>query len=481
MTKHWQPDRAAAQPMYEQIIEYIKEKINSGEWTIGTAIPSQRKLAALFNVNRSTVVYALEELIADGVLEAKVGKGTFVASHTWQSLATFSPPDWVTYINTGIYQPNIEMIRTINETEFNPAIIRLGTGELSPEFIPQDQIKASLAIPDRIELDLGYSEPKGNYQLRKTISDWVAKKGILASPDSILIVSGALQALQLIAIGLLKQNSAIFQAEASYLNSIHVFQSAGMKMFGVPTDHEGIIPESLAKMMKLHQASLLYTVPSFDNPTGILMPETRRKQLLATCRQLSLPLIEDDVYSDLWLDESPPKPLKAIDRQGDVLYINSISKTLSPGLRVGWVIGPEPVIDRLADIKMQTDYGSSSLSQYIVNEWISTGQYQAHLITIREKLQKRREFALKILDSYFSDLAIWTVPKGGFYIWLELKVQLSMHTLFQLALKQHILLNPGLIYQKQNQRHIRLSYGYASMADLESGLIRLAQLIIKLS
>lgn len=386
---HWKPEKNSSVPLHQQIYDYLKRKIMYGEWTVGTKIPTQRSLAKQFDVNRSTVVYALEGLIADGLLQTKVGSGTEVVNNTWSLLTSTTPPDWKSYVSSGSYKPNIDIIQKINRTEADPSMIRLGTGELSSELLPNTRMREIFQGSPDDGFSLSYVEPKGLLSLRQTISKNLETKGITASPESILIVSGGLQALQLISIGLLERGSTILHETPSYLNSVHVFQSAGMNLLGVPLDQDGIICDEIKYLKRQHEAALLYTIPSFHNPTGIVMSESRRKELLKVSQNTSLPIIEDDVYCDLWFDVPPPTPLKAQDPQGNVLYIGSVSKTLSPGLRIGWVVGPEPVIDRLADIKMQTDYGSSSLSQFAVEKWIGSGLYEDYLKEIRAELKTR--------------------------------------------------------------------------------------------
>ncbi|MGM0900288.1 MAG: PLP-dependent aminotransferase family protein [Bacillota bacterium] len=473
----WKPQKTSSIPLHQQISEYMKKKIMNGEWTIGTKIPPQRNLAELFQVNRSTIVIALEELAADGLIESKVGSGTRVINNSWSLLASTPPPDWISYVKSGIHKPNITIIQEINKAEADPNMIRLGTGELSPDLLPNKKMGQILHIDHEQSLSLGYMEPKGSLSLRKTVSEYLMCKGIEASPESILIVSGGLQALQLISIGLLNRGSTILHETPSYLNSVHVFQSVGMNLLGIPTDKEGIKCDSIARMKRQHYAALLYTIPTFHNPTGTLMSERRRMELMEVCQKASMPIIEDDVYGDLWFETPPPKPLKANDKQGNVLYIGSVSKTLSPGLRIGWIVGPEPVIDRLADIKMQTDYGSSSLSQYAVDKWLCSGMYEDFLKETKEELRFRRDFTIQILEKYFSGIATWSTPKGGFYIWLKLLTGVSTRKLFDVALREGILINPGSVYDNNDDQHLRISYSYASMEQLEKGLIRLAQLI----
>ncbi|WP_028986662.1 PLP-dependent aminotransferase family protein [Thermicanus aegyptius] len=477
----WKPDKSSPIPIYLQIKKYIKDKIETGEWPVGSKIPTQRALAEGWKVNRSTIVTAVEELIAEGLLEGKRGSGTRIINNTWSLMTSTPPPDWNSYVKSGIHQPNFPTIREINKAEFYPHIIRLGTGELSPDLFPRAMMKNVFdRLSDHIG-SLGYEEPKGLLYLREQLGKYLKTFGIDVSPSSILIVSGALQALQLISIGLLQRGSTIFLEKPSYLYSLNLFQSAGMRLFGLPMDGNGIQTNMIPEQKKKRNAALLYTIPTFHNPTGILMSEERRKELLEICRQERLPIIEDDVYRELWLDSPPPPPLKSTDPNGLVLYLGSMSKTLSPGLRIGWVVGPEPVIDRLADLKMQTDYGSSSLSQWVVAEWLSSGLYHHHLEKVRENLKVRREIMLDALEKHFSDIAAWTVPKGGFYVWLGLRLSLSLRELFEKALQEKILLNPGNIYDQHAGQYLRISYAYASPADLEKGIVRLSELIRQLS
>jgi GntR family transcriptional regulator, regulator for abcA and norABC len=473
----WKPNRFSSVPLHKQIEEHLKEKISNGEWTIGTKLPSQRRLADLLNVNRSTVVTALDELASQGLIEGKKGGGTRVVNTTWSLLASSPPPDWNSFVRSGIHQPNLLTVQEINHAEFRPNMIRLGTGELSPELLPYRQIQNLLReLPDH-NLSLGYEEPKGNLFLRQTLSKYLKTIGIQASPASILIVSGALQALQLISVGLLHRGAAVLLEKPSYLYSVHVFQSAGMKLFGVPMDESGIQTSLLAAYQKQCDGALLYSIPSFHNPTGLSMTEKRRAQLLEVCEKERLPIIEDDVYRDLWMDCPPPSPLKANDKSGSVLYVGSLSKTVSPGLRIGWVVGPEPVIERLADIKMQTDYGSSSLSQWAAAEWISSGLYAEQLRFIRKELKERRDAMVHYLEKYFGGIASWNVPEGGFYIWVQLTSLAATRELFEKALKEGILLNPGNLYGPDTSNYLRLSYSYASLADMERGMARLAAII----
>jgi GntR family transcriptional regulator of abcA and norABC len=294
-----------------------------------------------------------------------------------------------------------------------------------------------------------------------------------------LIVSGSLQALHLISIGMLEPNSTIYTEKLSYIRSLGVFQSAKMNLTGIPMDEDGILPTMIEGGAK--GTSLLYTIPTFHNPTGTVMPAKRRIELLEWCSINRIPIIEDDAYRELWFEQPPPPPLKALDENGNVLYMGSISKSLAPGFRIGWLVGPEAVIEHLGDIKMQLDYGASSISQWALTELIESGRYEKHLQTVRVKLTDRRNIALSALDSYFKEIATWNIPQGGFYIWLKLRPKVNMYKLFHLAAEQNLLINPGSIYDYADNQYLRISYSYAETDELTDGLKRLSELVKTLS
>jgi GntR family transcriptional regulator of abcA and norABC len=170
-----------------------------------------------------------------------------------------------------------------------------------------------------------------------------------------------------------------------------------------------------------------------------------------------------------------------MDRHGMILYLGTISKTLAPGLRIGWLVGPESVVERLGDVKMQVDYGASSISQWALAELFSGGQYDAYLSGLRQKLRRRRDLAVCLLERHFKELARWDVPRGGFYIWLRLNGKVPVDQLFHRMLEDRILINPGNVYDFGKSQAIRLSYAYADEKDLESGVEKLAIAVRKCS
>lgn len=472
----WQPLEQSSLPLYRQIYCLIKDKIQTGEWPVGSLLPAQRKLAEAWGIHRSTLVTALEELIAEGFLTTKMGSGTRVANATW-SLYANPQINWNSYVASGIALQNQPIIQEINHLEFHSNLIRLGTGELHPSLLPTNDLKEIMKESAKKIDAFGYGEPKGLYCLREQISRHLKKSGITASPNSILVVSGALQAIHLVCFGLLTPSARLLLEQPSYLYSLRLFQSLHMRAFGIALDPEGIDTALLRILLQKHAYSLLYTIPTFHNPTGTLMSTKRRLELLELCAQYRLPILEDDSYSSLWLEEPPPVSLKSMDMHGSVLHIGSLSKSIGPGLRIGWITGPEPIIDKLADLKMQNDYGSSRLSEFVAAEWFAANLQDRHLQTLRHQLLERRQAMLTSLNMHFSGIASWKVPKGGFYIWLNLQRSMTPAKLFKRALKAGILLNPGNLYDTLDQNHLRLSYAYASPKELADGLLKLAALL----
>ncbi|BCG61413.1 aminotransferase-like domain-containing protein [Paenibacillus sp. URB8-2] len=470
----WRPDPASPLPLYAQIAGYFRAKIGCGDWPAGMKLPPQRELARQLGVNRSTVVAALDQLAALGLIEGRQGGGTRIAAERANRGMAGS---WNDYVEEGIHYPNLPAVQAINRLEFQPELLRLGTGEPAPELLPGEEMRSILADLARDELPLAYEEPLGSLRLRRALSAELGRSGIQAAPSSILILSGALQGFQLISLGLLPKGSTVLLEKPSYLYSIHSFQSAGVKLHGLPMDGRGLMAEGLEDAAVRTKAALLYTIPAFHNPTGILMDAERRRELMEQTAALGLPVLEDGAYQDLWLDAPPPPPLKALDRNGSVLHLGTLSKSASPGLRIGWVAGPEQVIRRLADIKMQTDYGASSLSQLAAAKWLEDGCHERHCSALRLTLRRRRDLMLELLERHFAGLAEWSKPAGGFYVWLRLNRPVPLPKLFRAALAEGLLLNTGDLYDRSDARHLRLSYAYASPTGLERGLAKLAELI----
>lgn len=475
---NWKPDKSKNIPMYQQIVQFVCDKVANGEWQVGEILPSQRSLAKLFAVNRSTITTAIDELTSYGIVSGKFGAGTQIISNTW-SLFLSKKSNWNEHLTSGSFQENNTIIKAINKLEFELDVIRIGTGEIDPNLFSENMWQEVLQKVGSNLTSLGYLENLGLLELRQALAKHLNKSGIIAKPENILITSGSLQALQLIALSLLKHDSDVYIEAPSYLKSLQMFQSAGMNLLGIPMDQKGIeywkIPNN-----SQNRPSILYTIPTNQNPTGITMTEDRRKDLINYCLDNRLPIIEDGAYQELCYEKVEPKTLKSLDDNGMVIYLGTASKTLAPGLRIGWVVASEPIVQRLGDVKMQVDYGASSLSQWAFTEFLNSGMYDKYLEKLKGELKTRRDNALKSLEKYFSGFAKWDNPIGGFYIWLTFKKNLKIEQLFEEAIQEKILLNPGDIYDFKENRSLRLSFAYVDSATFEKAIKKLSKIVLSI-
>ena len=342
----WKPDRDSDIPITEQIVRYMCDQVSSGNWAIGSRLPSQRALAEWFGVNRSTIIAAISELSDYGIVEGQHGAGTRIVSNTW-SLMLPGAPDWADYVGSGFFKANNATIQAINHYEFVPNITRIGTGEIDPRLFAKPMWRQVLTqAADEIDW-LGYPPPEGLPELREAIAAHMCATGVECTPGQVLVTSGALQALQMISVSLLPADSVVYAESPSYIKSLQVFQSAGMRLRGVPMDGDGINVDSLRNLLfgrdaggdvtgdlpsvtarKRAENAILYTIPTNHNPTGITMSEQRRRELVECCVANRLPVIEDGAYRDLVFDGEAPLPLKALDETGMVITLGSASKAL---------------------------------------------------------------------------------------------------------------------------------------------------------
>ena len=291
----WKPDKQSKIPLYSQIVSYFSEKVASGDWVSGQIIPSQRNLSELFGVNRSTIVEAMDELSALGIIESGFGRGTRIANDSWSLLMRDKAPDWQDYIRGGSFHSNVPTVQIINRMEFEPGIIRMSTGELSPDLMQTEITSEVLKRLSTQNVFMNYPDQMGMPGLRSALQEHLRRIGIDVPLSCILIVSGALQALQLISTGIVKAKATVYVEEPSYLASMNIFQSVGAVLKGIPMDSNGISYWMIQEQKIVPQHSLLYTIPTFQNPTGGVMPMSRRVELLNYCRNAHIPIIEDDV------------------------------------------------------------------------------------------------------------------------------------------------------------------------------------------
>lgn len=471
----WKPDKNGELPVYQQIAKRLEQRIIDNELPPGSSLPAERVLARRYGVNRGTVSAAYEELRAMGLLQSWQGSGTWVSQHLW---GVRQMPNWFKYTNGGAFLPAYPLAKRIQEACFDPSIINLAKAELTTSMIPPLTLKA---VNDASEyrFELGYAHPKGDLKLREALAAHLGEHyGITASPEEILVTSGAQQALHLISLCLLSPGDAIAMEGPSYSYSLPLFSSAGLRLYRLPVDEEGIIPEAIKPLHLEHRLRMVFANPTYHNPTASVMSIARRRQLLEICQELRIPLVEDDAYGALTIPGSkkPPLPIKAMDAGGTVLYVNSTSKTVAPGLRIGWLVGPRSVIERLADAKQQMDFGTSSVSQQLARHFLESTQWKSQLERLSSYLLSQRQWMQDALQKELKDEATWSIPEGSFHFWCRLREPMDEQVLLDAAIREGVVFTPGSVYGAE-QGWLRLTYSWEQGTAIQEGIRRLGKVL----
>lgn len=468
----WKPDRSSTQTLYHQIADEIERRISYGEYPPGSLLPSERKLAEQLGVNRSTVILAYEELRALGIIESRTGSGTRVCKNKWEATPKHTP-NWHRYVEGGQFLPNLFYLRRIREALQKDGMIDFASGELSAQLSPGQEISTLMKENPFTEY-LGYDNPQGFTPLREELVSYLSRyRQINTTDSSILITSGSQQSLYLITQCLLAPGDAVAIEDPSYCYSLPMFQSAGLRLFRLPVSPEGIDPEDIRSLYKKHRIKMIFLNPTFQNPTGICLNPARRTQLLNVASELGLPIVEDDPFSLTSYDGDPPAPLKSHDQLGSVLYIGSFSKIAASGLRVGWMVAPHSVVERLADARQQMDFGLSVVPQKIAAQFLHSDFFLPHLEQLRMRLLYRRDLLVEALQKELPDLVTFTLPQGGLHLWCKIVPEINDNQLFEEALRRGVVVAPGSVYGSDSG-YIRFTFARPKEAEITLGVAKFA-------
>ncbi|PID15315.1 GntR family transcriptional regulator [Sporosarcina sp. P34] len=465
-------DRSIKKPMYRQLAEQIEHGILSGDLSQDQPLPSERELAKTLEINRSTVVTAYDELEASGLIVRKKGSGTYINTDIW-GLTHKRVPNWGRYVEDGSFLPNLPLVQKLrNETE-QEGMINLSSGELAADLQPNGQF-ARILKEYAFDAYLGYDHPLGDVGLRETICQHVKTyKNMEVEPNSILITSGAQQAIHLIVQCLLKPGDTVAIEDPSYAFSLPIFQSFGIKTLLLPVDQYGVNPDDIVALQRKHRIRILFLNPDYQNPTGTKMSLERRKRIMELSSTYGIPIIEDDPYNLTSFDGDIGPTLKSMDDNENVLYISSLSKVVASGLRIGWIIGPEKVIARLSDGKQQIDFGHSVFPQWIANQFLDSPQFDKHVSNLRIQLRERRDALMLALDSLTKNEVTYVVPQGGIHLWCKIHHEIDEYTLLEESMKHGVSFVPGRLMGSKNG-YVRFTYGKGNGASITEGISRFA-------
>ncbi|MEI6667345.1 MAG: PLP-dependent aminotransferase family protein [Acidobacteriota bacterium] len=370
-----------------------------------------------------------------------------------------------------------------------PDMISLAPGYPDPQVFAWDAFAeiAAAALGGHDAHALQYGPTRGFGPLVEALPDIVARRGIVATSGQMLVTTGSQQGLDLLARVLCDPGDVVLVELPAYTGAIASFRDAQADLVGIRQDTDGLDLDDLERVLCRERAAgkranVVYVVPNFQNPTGQLISQAKRRGLLALADRHDLIIIEDDPYGDLFFgenDEHLTRPIKADDTAGRVVYLSSFSKTLAPGFRVAWVVAPEALIAKLDVAKQAADLCTGALDQRIVFETWKRGVLTACLPGLRKHYRAKKEAMESALREHLGDIASWQEPRGGFFIWVALPTQLSGEALLAPAMKERVVYVAGAAFfvDGTGQHFIRLSYSLPSPERITEGVKRLARVV----
>jgi 2-aminoadipate transaminase len=371
-------------------------------------------------------------------------------------------------------------IREILKVAAQPEIISFAGGLPAPELFPVEAVRAAaddvLARHGREALQYGPSE--GFPPLREWIAAELQRRGITSSPAEILVTNGSQQVLDLVAKLFVNPGDVVLTENPTYLAAIQAFQALEARFVPVPTDAGGLIPEALPELIRLHRPKFLYTIPNFQNPTGVTLRAERRQALARIAAEQGLVVLEDDPYGRLRYRGTEVPPVKHWDEAGWVLYASTFSKTIAPGLRIGWVAAPAEVFSRLLILKQAADLHTSGLDQRVAHGYLTNHDQTAHLERIRQAYGERFGVMDASLQAEMPAGYTWTKPDGGMFLWVTGPAELDGVKLLERAIKRQVAFVPGRDFfpAEGGNNFLRLNFSNSSPDRIRDGVRRLAAL-----
>ncbi|MEZ4522389.1 MAG: PLP-dependent aminotransferase family protein [Thermomicrobiales bacterium] len=465
-------DRQQDAALYLQLCDALVSAIDDGELVPGERLPSERDLARQLGVSRTTVINAYDELRARGLVRGQVGRGTFVDARPDHTDAPFA---WRGKVSLGALRTLDPTLRWITNVASDTSMISFAPALPAIDIFPVDKLKDAVADAlDRYPLRaLTLSPTEGQPELRKA-----AAKRIGARPEQILIVSGAMQGIDLVARCLLDPGDTVIMDRPGYLGAIQTFRASGASIIGWDIERADV--DELEDLLMRYRPKLLYTNPTFQNPTGRVMPRGVRQDLLDLANRYRLPIVEDEPYRELGFDGSPPPTLYSLDRNALVIHLHTFSKTLAGGFRMGFLAAAEEIIDQLALFKQRSDVTSPSLEQFIVARMLTGDFFDRHMERLRIEHKRRAGAMLAALERNVPAGTLSIDPVvGGLYIWVTMRGRQDGYELLRRSESAGVVFVPGETFYPDvaGKNQFRLCFAAVTPERIDEGIAKLGPLI----
>ncbi|HKU68821.1 MAG TPA: PLP-dependent aminotransferase family protein [Candidatus Baltobacteraceae bacterium] len=468
-------------PLYVQIADHIVEAIDADRLQPGDRLPAMRDLARELDCALVTVSQAYELLTARGRTTSRVGKGTFVAQTPppGEPFARRWEPDLGRLARAERMEGVMEQLTRANA----PGSITLAAGHPAPETFPLSDFARAFhrtLLEDPPHL-MQYRSASGDPDLSETLAGLLRTRGCKAFADDIIVCSGAQQAADLVGAVLLESRSVVAAESPTYSGTLGVFDARGATYVEVASDVDGVRPDDVERVFSEYRPRLLYINPIAQNPTGAVLPQRRAKHIVALARRYDVVVLEDQTGWQLTYDAAAPPPLAAFDTDGRVIVMESLSKSIFPALRIGYLYCKGAFADALGLAKARTDVFTSTLTQRALWRFMNGPPYARHLRFARTLYLQRRDAFIEALSEYvpWADVR---PPAAGLNVWLALPPRISTQAAFDACARQGVLVMPSEPFYptRQGPPALRLSFGHLEIDEAKEGVRRLAAALGKL-
>lgn len=469
-------DRGSVVPIYRQIYERLREGILAGSLPEGTRLPPERSLADRLGVNRSTVVHAYRDLAADGLIEQRVGSGSRVASLDGGGRPDRASgvPWWVTLPpwRVGEFPAVLGELAALGHR----GLIAFVQGVPPAEPSPLDDLTRSFArAGGDVNLVLTYGDSEGYGPLREAIAARMRNRGCGVDARDVLVLTGSTQGITLAAQSLAEPGDEIVVEAPTYPGALQIFQIAGLRAIPVPVDEDGMRTDHVEAILRTRSPRFIYTMPALHNPTGVTLGAARRDRLVTLARRHGVPIVEDDPYGELAAAASPP--LLARDPEY-VIHVSSFSKTIAPSLRLGWLVAPRTIYERLLLRKQSIDMASSMYIQAGVRDYLERA-YDAHLVALRAELARRRAIAFDAIARFWP-ASMRVAPGGdGYYLWATAPRETRARALLAGAERRGVsfMFGEAFFAQSGGDHNFRLALTPVARDAIEEGIRRIGEAV----
>ncbi|HMH21451.1 MAG TPA: PLP-dependent aminotransferase family protein [Puia sp.] len=471
-------------PVYLQIANAIIQEMKKGRVGPGIKLPGTRQMSGILDVHRKTLVRAYEELDAQGWIEMIPSKGTF----TSKKLPEINPrkffdkqhkggafPKATGYLiktNDKIRAP-VNPNRNLTGFHDGPDVRLMPTEELGRAY------KSVMSRPINLKY-LSYVETAGIQKFRTTLSGYLnSSRGLQTSFENIMITRGSQMGLYLLSLALISKGDAIVVGDPNYYYADHVFLEAGAKLVRVKVDEAGIDVDAVEKICRSKKIRALYVTSHHHYPTTVTLSASRRIRLLSLAQQYGFLIIEDDYDYDLHYLSSPILPLISADEKGMVIYIGTLSKTIAPAIRTGYVVAPENLILELSRVRQLVDTQGDPIMELALAEMFEEGNIKRHMKKALAEYHRRRDFVSDLLQQKLADTIDFRIPSGGLAIWAKFSRSTPLPPLSEKMLAQGIILSNGLIHNTSSilLNSTRMGFGWMNEAEAENAVTIMAKII----